>query len=137
MDFRELNRDDIIENFSDRNIYTLFEQENKNINTKSYILAPFNSSLKSDSENLRTSSLNYTSSFSNKSLKVENNAIKFIGKVKELNRNYELNNNGEIDNGIIISAKSNIYNYIFIFFLSICFFLFDNYIFFTKIIYII
>jgi hypothetical protein len=111
MDFRQLNRDDIIENFSNRNIYTLFEQENKNIITKSYILAPFNSSLKSDSENLKTSSLNYTSSvsISNKSLKVENNAIKFIGKVKELNRNYELNNNGEIDNGIIISAKSKIY----------------------------
>jgi len=44
-------------------------------------------------------------------LKIENNAVKFSGKVKELNRNYELNNNGEIDNGIIIPLKSKNFSY--------------------------
>jgi len=94
IDFRYANRDDIIENFSRRNLDTLLEQENLNVNTKSIILAPFNSSF----QQMKMTSSN----FSFASLKIENNAIKFCGKVKELNRNYELNNNGEIDNGIII-----------------------------------
>jgi len=98
IDYRFANRDDIIENFSMRNLDTLLEQENQNIHTKSVILAPFNSSL----QNSKVSS----NCSSTPSLKIENNAIKFCGKVKELNRNYELNNNGEIDNGIIIPHKS-------------------------------
>lgn len=97
IDFRYANRDDIIENFSRRNIDTLLEQQNLNINTKSVILAPFNSSYQNNK---------ITSNSSVNSLKIENNVIKFCGKVKELNRNYELNNNGEIDNGIIIPHKS-------------------------------
>jgi hypothetical protein len=42
-----------------------------------------------------------------KDLHVENDAMKFCGKVKELNRLYELNNNEDIDNGIIISPQGN------------------------------
>lgn len=95
----------MIENFSRRNLDTLLEQENLNINTKSIILAPFNSSF----QNSKLSSANSSMA----SLKVENNAIKFCGKVKELNRNYELNNNGEIDNGIIIPQK-RIFLFIFL-----------------------
>ena len=40
-----------------------------------------------------------------KELKIVNDAMKFCGKAKELNKHYELNNNGEIDNGIIISPQ--------------------------------
>jgi len=81
---------------------TLLEQENVNINTKSNILAPFNSSFQNSI---------ISSNFNSASLKIENNAVKFCGKVKELNRNYELNNNGEIDNGIIIPLKSKNFSY--------------------------
>lgn len=91
VDYRYAIRDDLIENFTLRNIDTAQETENQNIGTKSVILAPFNSSLLSEE------------GFLNKELTIENEVLKFCGKVKELNRNYELNNNGEIDNGIIIS----------------------------------
>ena len=91
VDYRYAPRDDLIENFTLRNIDTAQEAENQNIGTKSVILAPFNSSLIPEDD------------FLNKDLTIENEVIKFCGKAKELNRNYELNNNGEIDNGIIIS----------------------------------
>jgi serine/threonine protein kinase len=91
VDYRFAPRDDLKENFTLRNIDTAQETENQNIGTKSVILAPFNSSLISDDN------------FLNRELTIENEVVKFCGKVRELNRNYELNNNGEIDNGIIIS----------------------------------
>jgi len=91
VDYRYAPRDDLIENFTLRNIDTAQETENQNIGTKSVILAPFNSSLISQDN------------FFNRELTIENEVVKFCGKVRELNRNYELNNNGEIDNGIIIS----------------------------------
>jgi hypothetical protein len=93
IDYRNANRDDIIENFTLKNLDTLQETENQNVNTKSNILAPFNSSIKNKED------------FLNSELKIENDVMKFYGKAKELNRNYELNNNGEIDNGIIISPQ--------------------------------
>lgn len=108
IDFRYANKDDIIENFSRRNLDTLFEQENLNINTKSVILAPFNSSWQNEKHNNFNSRI-FSSSNDTATLQIENNAIKFCGKVKELNRNYELNNNGEIDNGIIIPQKSKVF----------------------------
>ena len=101
IDYRTANKDDIIENFTIKNMDTLQEAENQNIGTKSVILAPFNSSIKQND------------SFLHRDLLIENDALKFHGKVKELNRNYELNNNGEIDNGIIISPQGT-YIYIYI-----------------------
>lgn len=94
LDYRYANRDEIIENFTIRNLDTQQETENQNINTKSIILAPFNSSIKPND------------SFMHKDLNIANEVLKFCGKVKELNRNYELNNNEEIDNGIIISPQN-------------------------------
>ena len=93
IDYRFANKDDLIENFTLKNMDTLQETENQNINTKSVILAPFNSSLREND------------SFLHKDIMIENEVLKLCGKVKELNRNYELNNNGEIDNGIIISPQ--------------------------------
>ena len=77
-----------------KNLDTKNDLEIKNVKTKSYILAPFNSSLKKDS------------SLIDEDLKIENDVIKIFGKAKELNRNYELNNNGEIDNGILIKDNN-------------------------------
>ena len=91
IDYRCAPKDDLIENFTIKNLDTNQESENQNIATKSYILAPFNSSFKNTFDVL------------NPFLKIENDAMKFCGKAKEANRNYELNNNGEIDNGILIN----------------------------------
>ena len=92
----------MIEYFDLRNLDTFEDNENKNIHSKSLILAPFNSSM--TYENIENNDYDYN----NKSLIIKNNVIKFSAKVKELNRNYELNNNGEIDNGIVISPKDSI-----------------------------
>jgi hypothetical protein len=95
VDYRMAGKDDIIENFSTKNLDTIQETENQNVGTKSVILAPFNSSIKiEDSTSLE--------------LLIENEVIKYCGKAKELNRKYELDNNGEIDNGIIISPQGKV-----------------------------
>ena len=111
VDYRDINnKDDIIENFDLKNLDTGEETENKNINTKSIILAPFNSSM-SEEENKfiinNTKIKNSEDDYNNKELIIKNNVIKFSVKVKELNRNYELNNNGEIDNGVVISPNDS------------------------------
>ncbi len=103
VDYRDINnKNDMVEYFNLRNLDTGEENENKNIHSKSLILAPFNSSM--TEENINKNEYDYN----NKSLIIKNNVIKFGAKVKELNRNYELNNNGEIDNGIVISPKDSI-----------------------------
>ena len=103
VDYRDINnKNDMIEYFDLRNLDTFEDNENKNIHSKSLILAPFNSSMTYD--NIKDNDYDYN----NKSLIIKNNVIKFSAKVKELNRNYELNNNGEIDNGIVISPKDSI-----------------------------
>lgn len=93
IDYRYADREDLIENFTLKNLDTKLDSENQNIQTKSNILAPFNSTLKREC------------SFLVKDLKIENDAIRIHGKAMELNRNYELNNNGEMDNGILINAE--------------------------------
>ena len=119
VDYRDPNnKEAMIENFSIKNIDTSEEMENKNGNTKSIILAPFNSSFSEKSDD----SYNYNSKrkksknkkirkiicdFDNPELEIKNNVIKFCSKARDLNRNYELNNNGEIDNGIIISPNDS------------------------------
>ena len=95
VDFRTANKEDLIENFTLRNLDTLQEVEQQNVHTKSVILAPFSSSIKNEELDEKF--------FLVSELRVENEVVKFIGKAKEANRNYELNNNGEIDNGILIN----------------------------------
>ncbi len=103
VDYRDIrNKDDMIENFNIRNLDTEEESENKNVNTKSLILAPFNSSYIINDE----SQISLIDNI-NEELFIKNNIIKFSVKVKELNRIYELNNNGEIDNGVVISMDTN------------------------------
>lgn len=103
IDYRIATKEELIENFTMKNLDTLKEAENQNVGTKSVILAPFNSSMKKEEE------ITFIMG-----LKVENDALRFCGKAKEANRNYELNNNGEIDNGILINPQGgilHIYNF--------------------------
>ena len=123
VDYRNIsNKEDMIENFDLRNLDTIEENMNKNIKTKSFILAPFNTSI-SEEENIKSQNNDIIFSnfydininnkfkeitdFNNPDLKILNGAIKYVAKVKELNRNYELNNNQDIDNGIVIQNDSD------------------------------
>lgn len=112
IDYRDTtinNKEDMLEIFSIKNIDTGEENENKNANSKSLILAPYNSSMtESISRSLKIGKpRNKKDQYDlfSKELVIQNNIIKFNGKVKEINRNYELNNNEEIDNGVIISPN--------------------------------
>ena len=93
VDYRIADKNELIENFTAKNLDTLQDTENKNINTKSNILAPFNSSIP---ENFSIED------YLSQDLMIHNDAIKFYGKVKELNRNYELNNNEENNSSKIL-----------------------------------
>ena len=116
VDYRNIAyKEDMIENFDIRNLDTVEENIIKNVNTKSFILAPFNTSM-SEKDNNENGNINIIFSnfndknnklkeindYNNPDLKILNGAIKYVAKVKELNRNYELNNNQDIDNGIVI-----------------------------------
>ena len=96
----------MIEIFDIKNLDTNDENKNKNVKTKSFILAPFNSSMEEDSDR-NVISLDDSLDFRNKDLKIQNGLIKFNNKEKELNRIYELNNNKEIDNGVVISPHNS------------------------------
>ena len=85
----------------------------KNVDTKSAILAPYNSMLsEEDNDNLSSSkskgSLCDALDNYNNELEIKNGIIKFHGKAKEFNMNYELNNNEEIDNGMLINSKNEL-----------------------------
>ena len=106
VDYRDItNKDDMIEIFDIKNLDTNDENQNKNVKTKSFILAPFNSSIEEETDNFN--SLEESLDCNNTDLKIKNGLIKFNNRVKDLNRNYELNNNQEIDNGVVISPNNS------------------------------
>ena len=107
VDYRDItNKDDMIEIFDIKNLDTNDDNKNKNVRTKSFILAPFNSSIEEDN-NGNIISIEESLDCNNTDLKIQNGLIKFNNKVKDLNRNYELNNNQEIDNGVVISPQNS------------------------------
>ena len=106
VDYRDIsNKDDMIEIFDIKNLDTNDENQNKNIKTKSFILAPFNSSIEEEDDNFNNNEESLDCN--NSDLKIQNGLIKFNNRVKDLNRNYELNNNQEIDNGVVISPNGS------------------------------
>ena len=113
IDYRNAQKKDLAENFTIKNLYTLDEKNKKNVDTKSAILAPYNSMLsEEDNDNLSSSkskgSLCDVLDNYNNELEIKNGIIKFHGKAKEFNMNYELNNNEEIDNGMLINSKNEL-----------------------------
>ena len=115
IDYRNAAKKDLIENFTIKNLYTVDAANKKDVDTKSYILSPYNSMLTEfDEENKNKSKRNsYINEFdkldnSNNELMIKNGVIKFHGKAKEFNLNYELNNNEEIDNGMLINSKNEL-----------------------------
>ena len=113
VDYRKDVNENLKESFTISNLFTDKEdifnnnKENKNIETKSSILAPFNSVEKSNDENDIFNDEIIFDDFNNKKIKIENGIIKVGNRVKEFDMLYELNNNCEVDNGIIINSRSN------------------------------
>ena len=97
IDYRNCNKEEMIENFTLKNLDTKNITQNKNNLTKSFIFAPFNSSYVN--EELKKTHLE-------ENLSIENNIILFDEKINILNRQYELNNNGEIDHGVLINRSN-------------------------------
>ena len=95
-DYRKCNKEEMIENFTLKNLDSKNVIGNKNNLTKSFIFAPFNSSYKNDEQ---------SKIHLEENLNIENNLILFDENINILNRQYELNNNGEIDHGVLINRS--------------------------------
>lgn len=102
IDLRNKENNEMHENFTLKNLNTMNEKMNVNSTTKSVILAPFSSSFHNtdDDQDLVT-----TEAISEE-IKIENKAIKYIGNVKELNRQYEMDHNEYMDYGKIIASPN-------------------------------
>lgn len=69
-----------------------------NVDEKSVIYAPFNTTLKSELQNTQLQTLKRELSLGN---------VVYRTKVREANRAYEFNNNGEVDNGLLINQQKS------------------------------
>ena len=113
VDYRKDKMENLKESFTLSNLFTeennnsKIKSENKNEETKSSILAPFNSVNKSNDEDDFFNEMPIIDDFNNHRIKIENDIIKIGNRVKEFNMLYELNNNCEVDNGIIINSRTN------------------------------
>ena len=87
------------EPFTERPIDGLDDENDKNVSTKSIILAPFNSTRSHISDDLHSS---MTDLIEDKDI-----IIRFGQRVKEIDHQYELNNNGELDNGVYNKFVNN------------------------------
>jgi len=115
IDYRLKGNDDLKESFTISNLNDSKEEinyKNKNIKTKSSILAPYNTLIENEScrinedGDVEFDNGELFSDFNNSKIQLENEIIHMGNKVKQLYINYELNNNGELDNGMIIQSKS-------------------------------
>ena len=111
IDYRKRKTDELIENFTLSNLFKdgKNSDEKYNCETKSSLLAPFNS-INYEFFNIENpKNKNKKDEFDdiyNKKLLIENDFFSFSNKAKELNYQYELDNNKEVDNGVLIDAKS-------------------------------
>jgi serine/threonine protein kinase len=115
VDYRKDKNENLKENFTLSNLFTdnkdkNCKDDNKNDETKSSVLAPFNSvnydEEEEESSNGGNNNINMEDC-NNSKIKFENGIIGFSSKVQEINMFYEMNNNCEIDNGIIINSQTN------------------------------
>ena len=112
VDYRKADIEDLIENFTISNLIKNESNKNinKNITTKSSILAPYNTLIQNEDNDsfFEEDKNDLFDDFNNKKILLEDNEIiGFNPKPKECNMLYELNNNGEVDNGMLINTKTN------------------------------
>ena len=101
VDYRICEKEEMLEHFTLKNLYTINDTINKDINTKSVILAPFNSTFENNNDGSNESRI-----YDNNLEIINNDVYFFCENAKILNRKYELNNNGEIDHGILINHST-------------------------------
>ena len=109
IDYRKRKASELIETFTLSNLIKDDNKSNENYNceTKSSLLAPFNSFNYEyfnivNPKNKRDEFVD----FNNKKLVIENDLISYSNKVKELNNQYEIDNNKDANNGILMNPKS-------------------------------
>ena len=90
------NPEDLIETFEQENLNTI-ENEEKKGNTKSIILAPYNTFV---------TIYNEPSDYINKEIKIENNICKYRGDAQVSNIKYQMSNNDKFDNGVIKTIQA-------------------------------
>ena len=73
-----------------------YGQKVKNVSDRSFVLAPFNSTITKENASFLCTDISIKG--------IE--TIKFNDRVREANRQYEFNYNGEVDNGIMISVDN-------------------------------
>ena len=114
IDYRKSKIDDLVENFTLSNLFNDKKNndiEYNNIESKSSLLAPFNSlnyeffNITHGDKNKNSKKDNFDD-FYNKKIILEKDLLVYSNKAKELNFQYELNNNKEVDNGVLINSKS-------------------------------
>ena len=94
VDYRNANKEDLVENFTYKNMESELEDENKNVNSTSFIITPYNSMINQ-----------YYDDIYYEDLRIGDNIMRFVPKVNELNREYEIKNNEDVDQGFIINKK--------------------------------
>jgi serine/threonine protein kinase len=99
IDYRLGYGEDLLENFSYKNLDSEFDDGNKNVKTSSNIITPNNSIINpyyNDEEEIYFSDLI-----------IRDNILKFNLKVRELNLNYEVKYNADVDQGFIRNENKN------------------------------
>ena len=95
LDYRKINKDIQLENFTNKNINTYFEEANQNIQTISFVFTPYNTRREKDEDD----DLYY------EDVNIEDEIMKFMPKVQEISRLYEIHNNCDFDQGYIVGRK--------------------------------
>ena len=95
LNYKKENRDIQLENFTNKNIDSYYEEENQNVQTMSFVFTPYNSIRNRDGDD----DLYYDD------IIIEDNILQFTPKVQEISRLYEMHNNYEFDQGYIIEKK--------------------------------
>ena len=104
VDYLISNKEELIENFSLKNLETNNNDTNFNVagDTKSLIFAPYNSYIEESKDQINILS---EEEKMYKELKINNNICKFGFKVQQANIKYELSNNNDFDNGVIKTQR--------------------------------
>ena len=95
LDYRKINKNIQLENFTNKNINTYYEEANQNIQTISFVFTPYNTRREKDEDD----DLYYDD------VNIEDEIMKFMPKAQEISRLYEIHNNCDFDQGYIVGRK--------------------------------
>lgn len=101
VDYRITNEDNCVEHFTLRNLDSINIVNRNNCNTRSCILAPYNTSFKEQQEN---SMLEIKQDVQ---ISINNEAVFYPLCVIDLNKQYEIQNKGDLAQGIIVNKNIN------------------------------